>query len=182
MLEKIPLLRRTIRYPIDVTIWQKRGDGIVRKKDKVRFVEKREGKRFYHLKGTGNEIQIPLDKITADKHVDLMQKQLGEFKPFTVNVEDMEEDEDGVGLTFNTVDEDVRFWISNKLYEADIVHRTKEGWWDKHGTKVMAVVIPFIIFLGVGIIFKLVGQDVGQMWAEQIKNAISQGMSQSGGF
>lgn len=171
MLEKIPLLKKATRYPIDVTIWQKRGNNVVRKKDRARFVKKREGKRFYYLKGTGNEIQIPLEKITGDKHVDLMQKQLGEFKPFTINLDDLEDD----GLTFNTVDEDVRFWISNKLYEADIVHRTKEGWWDRHGTKVMAIAIPLVIFLGTGILFKMLAGDVSQIF----KNSIVQGFREA---
>lgn len=144
------------KYPLSVTIWKKRGNSYNKTEDKARFVQEREGKRYYYLYDHGKTIPVDYKFISASNHINFWMPNRDSFIPFSLDFSEMGGNPEGP--SFNTIDEDLKFFMSQEFREADLKYRTEKGFMEKYGN----IVIPFVILLGAGIFFWILNKGMSQ--------------------
>ncbi|MFP4019278.1 MAG: hypothetical protein ACOC44_18440 [Promethearchaeia archaeon] len=140
------------KWPTDVTIYTKRGKGLVKKKDRASFFKKtKNGERIYKLKKhKKNTKPIPYDYIITNSkgepHVLLYEFERNEFAPLDIaNVK--VEGENGLEKVESTkmaIDEDVRIWGVNQDRLAERMHN-KKGFFEKY----QSMLLMLIFFVGI---------------------------------
>jgi len=144
------------QYGTDVTIWQVRGDGYKKVEDRARYCPERLGKRFFWLYDLNKEVKVPLEYLDQDGHVDIYQEAEDILKPFKFDFSDFGGQGDNPG--YEAVDEDTRYWISNQLTEADMMHTTEPGIMEQYGT----IVSTAVILIGAGVFFLLLNRGMSE--------------------
>ena len=145
------------RYPITAYIFTKRADGIKLIKDKARFVEKRMGRRYYQFKKFGQTKPIPLDYIDSNNTVYCYSDNRDTLTPIKIDFEKIKEGKKGI----TTIDEDMRFWISQEFREADSKYLGQPTFWEKYGT----IIAPLIILIGAGVFFWMLNSSMAKTLA-----------------
>jgi len=154
---------RFLPHPITVFVWEKRADGLKLTKDKARFVEERAARRYYHFKKHGIKKPIPSDYITSKNVAYCYSPNRETLLPLKPGFEEITITTGGGKLKvadFNpaTLDEDMRFWLSQEFREADSKYRGEPSFWEKYGT----IIAPFIILLGSGLFFYILNQSLNE--------------------
>lgn len=144
------------QYNVDVTIWQKRGNDHKKIEDIASYRPERLGKRYYWLYNLQKEVKIPLEYMNSDGHVNIYQEEEDILEPFKFDFSKFSEQGDNPG--YKAVDEDTRYWISNQLTEADMMHTVKPGFLEKHGNIISAAVM----LIGAGVFFLLLNKGMSE--------------------
>lgn len=172
------------QYKITGIFWEKRGNSWVMRKDVGRFVEEKQGRKYYWFYNHGKSLPVPYDYINAENVINFYKPNRDTTLPFDLSFEKKDGGEKAEAQ-FQTIDEDLKFFAMQEFRESQNKYLTQEPAWKKLLNNPM--IAAFIVLLGSGIFFYILNeafaQNVTQLTAavESFKEAIS-GMPSGGGL
>lgn len=148
---RIWLLENLKSYPIDVVIFEKRGNSTVTIRDKARYIrgDTNKASKFLLKKKKTETKPISLEYLSqgtmGKNYLFLHSPERNVFNPIKFSP---------TGKNFEVLDEDLRFWNILQHREAAVKYKEKSMW-----TELLPIMTVFITALAVGLIlYMAIGQ------------------------
>jgi len=134
-----------LRWPVKVTIFERRGNHYVAKKDRARALYRKDGAIIYELRSTKTTLKPPDFKfLTPQKEIFLISPKRNVFEPFQIDWK--KKNPHALGI-----EDDVRFWTVEQIKAANRKYAKPsilERWWP--------IIIIFCVAIALSIIFYVV--------------------------